>query len=315
MIGGYSLGALALLPALFANGYGMLTYALGNWLGLSAWGAVLAHEGQPGFRPSWKDGGTFKRWADKLALSQTLFHWFTALPLGLWVWALFGSFRPLDWSYPLALSALAWGMVSLSYRLKRVNSQYYRVWHGVGLAVSLGGIWVALQGLPQSIAFSLNLVSAGLLFAADSAQNRRGLMLAFGGLLGAAGLARFLSYFDVSSPAIVFGVAALTSLYILGGLEIERRKSKRYTAQYLMPLYGISHGLSVLILFSIYIQPFIDCDWWSQLDGYSPFMGGRRTNTTGYKLWLFCLGAVSRPVAYIAAWLGAGGAGLYCHHL
>jgi len=43
VVAGYGIAALALLPPLFLNKSGVLIYALGIWLGMSAWGARLAY--------------------------------------------------------------------------------------------------------------------------------------------------------------------------------------------------------------------------------------------------------------------------------
>ncbi|HXV97181.1 MAG TPA: hypothetical protein VEC93_02075, partial [Anaerolineae bacterium] len=124
VIAGYVIAALAMLPSLFPYDGDMLAYTLGNWLGLTAWGARLAHQKQPGFTTQVKWG-------------KPIFHWLTALPLPVWVWLLFDNLRPLDFSLPLALAVLAWGMVMLSYRLAQVDSDFRWPWYSTGLLVSV----------------------------------------------------------------------------------------------------------------------------------------------------------------------------------
>src|SRR6185503_5767948 len=111
VIAGYGIAALAMLPSLFPYDGDALAYALGNWLGLTAWGARLAHLEQPGFT-------TQSKWR------KPIFHWLTALPLPIWIWLLFANHRPLDFSLPLALAVLAWGMFTLSYRLAQADDAY-----------------------------------------------------------------------------------------------------------------------------------------------------------------------------------------------
>ena len=130
-ISAYTVAALAVLPAfVFYDGHA-LAYVLGNWIALAAWGARLAHIGQPSFtqakpatQPSWPTlvrwlGFTATEWlsAGLTHLRAARFHWFTAAPLPIWLWLLFANRGPLDASLPLSLTALSLAMLALSYRL------------------------------------------------------------------------------------------------------------------------------------------------------------------------------------------------------
>jgi len=148
---GCGIAALALLPPLFPYDGGQMAYSLGNWLGLSAWGAVLTARQQPGF-------SKFK----------ALFHWFAALPLPFWVWILFTNRRPADFSLALALAALAWGMIFLGQRLSCLNSAHRHPWRLVGILLSFAAVITAAGVASRGYTLPITILSAGLLYFADA---------------------------------------------------------------------------------------------------------------------------------------------------
>lgn len=244
-IAGYVIAALAWLPALLPYDGDILAYSLGNWLGLTAWGAYLAHGGQPGFAAN-------SKWR------KPIFHWLTALPLPVWVWLLFANRRPLDFSLPLALAVLAWGLVLLSYRLGHTNHSYRWPWYVTGLLVSVMAPLAAFTIAPAGFAPGLTLLSAGLLYLADALTRRQSFELAPGSVVTAWGYTLVLSQLQFSFDAASFALTLLVAVYLLVGLETERRKSSIFTRQFLMPLYLVAHVLAVVILGRIYLQPFND---------------------------------------------------------
>ncbi|MBE7552137.1 MAG: hypothetical protein HS126_13795 [Anaerolineales bacterium] len=245
VIAGYGIAALALLPALFPYNGDTLAYSLGNWLGLAAWGAYLAHKEQPGFAAS-------SRWG------KPIFHWLTAVPLPLWVWLLFANRRPLDFSLPLAFAILAWGLVLLSYRLGQAHYSYRWPWYVTGLLVSVMAPITAYAIAPDGFAPGLTLLNAGLLFLADALTRRQSLELAPGSIVTAWGYSVLLNQLQFSFDAVSFALTLLIAGYLMAGLTAEQRKSPIFTHQFFSPIYLVAHILAGVILWRIYLQPFSD---------------------------------------------------------
>ncbi|KPJ48412.1 MAG: hypothetical protein AMJ38_05405, partial [Dehalococcoidia bacterium DG_22] len=103
---GYACSGLSLLPPLLGNDQGLLTYALGNWIALTAWSAWLAHsDDHPGLKALLRRAGPFQR---------SVLHWATAIPLPVFLWLAWTlNDRPADARLGLALMPLAWGCVAV----------------------------------------------------------------------------------------------------------------------------------------------------------------------------------------------------------
>jgi len=295
VIAGFTLAAMAPLPALFPYHGRLLAYGLGNWLGMSAWGAWLAHTSQPGF-------GSEKKQA------KSLFHWFTAGPLPVWLGLVFANARPLDFAFPLALAALAWGMAALSYRLP---GDYRRPWHLTGLAVSVAAIFIAFALDDAGLGQPLTLLLAGWLYLFDAFAMRRAAMHLPGGLVTAWGFALLLNRLKVAPDAIIFALAGLIGGYFLIGLWFERRRSVVFTAAFFAPLYFTAHLLTMLVLAAIYLQPlrafFTDFVWTDAMKAW----GSASQILLGAGYGLFAWARYQERWAYVAAWLGAAGVGFF----
>lgn len=296
VIAGYIIAALALLPPLFPYNGHLLAYALGNWVGLTIWGARLAHLGQPGF-------------AARRVGGKTVFHWFTALALPLWLWLLFSNYRPLDFSLPLALAVLSWGMVVLSYRLKGANKAYLWPWWLVGVLVSLIAPITAFVLVPNGFTPAIMLLSTGLLYFTDAVIRRQSVELAPAGLVTAGGYMLFLDRFQVSFDALTLALAVLIAVYFLAGLWTERRKSVVFTPRFLAPLYLTGHVLSIFLLWRIYVRPFdrvfFDIPWTDEMR----LWGAAAQLGLGVVYGLYAWGIYKERWGHVAAWLIAASGG------
>lgn len=296
VVSGYVIAALAILPSFLPYNGDSLAYALGNWLGLTAWGAWLAHTGRPGF-------GNSRTW------SKPVFHWFTALPLPVWLGVMFANRRPLDFSLPLALAVLAWAMVALSYRLARADATYRLPWYVTGLLVSIAAPLTAFAIIPSGYTPSLALLVVGLLYFADAITNRQSLELAPAGLITAWGytllLDRLNVFFDVSSLAL----SLLVAVYILAGLQAERQKSAIFTHRFLSPLYLTAHVLGLVILWRIYLRPFnelfFNSSWTEEMQRWGAASQLLLAITYGLYAW----STYKERWGHIALWLGVAGGG------
>ncbi len=296
VVSGYTIAALALLPSLFPYDGDGLAYALGNWLGLTAWGAWLAHTGRPGF-------------ASGRAWGKSLFHWFTALPLPVWLWITFANRRPLDFSLPLALAILAWGMMALSYRLGRANATYRLPWYVTSLLISVAAPLVAFAIVPSGYTPGLTLLIVGLLYFADAITGRHSFELAPAGLVTAWGYILLLDRLGVSFDPLSLALTLLITTYILAGLQTERHKSTIFTHRFLTPLYLTAHVLTLVVLWRIYIRPFnelfFNSPWTEEMQRWGAISQLLLAVTYGLYAW----GTFKERWGHTGLWLGVAGGG------
>ncbi len=337
-VSGYLIAGVALLPPLLPYNGDLLAYALGNWLGLTAWGAYLAHRRQPGFSGEFKLNFFGRR---KIFNPTALFHWLTAIPLPFWLWLLFTNRRPPDFSLPLALAVLAWAMVALGYRLARLNRAYRQPWRLIGGLVSVAAPIAAFVIAPAGFTPALTLLVIGLLYLADALTGRYPAELFIAGLVIAWGYLLFLDRLRLSFEAANLALALLIAVYILTSLWTERRvhqvrrlegsqvkglqvKSSNIqpsnlqpaTLQpatrlhaLLQPLYLAAHLLTFYLLGRIYSQPFnhlfFDLPWTDEMLIWAAAAQLLLALVYGLYAW----GTYLERWGHLAAWLGAAGGG------
>jgi hypothetical protein len=292
VIGAYVLAALALLPPFYPN-YDpqLIIYTLGNWLGLAAWGAYLAYTRQPGFSVR------RTRWT-------SIFHWFAALPLPYWIWLVFDNRRPLDFGLPLALAALAWGMVSVGHGLGSLEMRYRRPWRWMGLIVSVVAPISAALIVHRGYTLGICLLLVGLLYFADAfaAQRPRGLVPA--GLVTAWGAMLLLDRAGVRSDPRIFILALMAASYLSIGLWREFKKTAIHT--FLLPLYRTAHFLAGLALLVVYLRAVDAYDWTDEMRLWAAAVHILLGATYGLYAW----GAYARGWAHASIWLLVAGGGL-----
>jgi hypothetical protein len=314
---GYILAGMALIPALMPYDGNLFVYTLGNWLGLSAWGALQAHRRTAGFVLEPAQAGEKKPRArrlpvlHKLLSNGAIFHWFVALPLPVWVWTIFTNLRPADTSLALALMALAWGMFAMGIRMGHVHGEIQQPWNSSALLVSIASIvtafWVDGSGFTPAIV----LIAAGCLYFADAGVYLQRGQLTFGALTGALGFLLLLYRFKLEGEAIRLGLAGLVAAYILAGLGVERRRSTCYSARFLAPLYSSAHLLGALVFFWVYATLLLEA-----LSGAGEtsidrllYWGAASQLVLAVAYGLFAWGRYREFWAHIATWLGAAGGG------
>ena len=315
VIAAYMIAALAILPPLFIYNGQLLSYAIGNWIALSAWGGYLAHQDQPGFNPTqqMEKPRLFKN----LINTGAIYHWFASLPLPFWVWIVNKNNEFPDHVLPLLLVALAWFMVLLGHRLGSVKKEFRLPWRLTGLAVSVVAPMVAFANVPDGYIPSISLLAIGILYFLDTLLSRDALGFYPAGLVTAWGLWLILKQAEVNNEVITFALCMLTLIYFLAGLEAERRRMPIATYRFLAPLYHTAHFLALVVLARIYIHPLIE------------FTGGPDWTDT-QQLWgaldqlllaiiyvLFAWGRYQERWGHIATWLGMVGGGfiaiIYSH--
>lgn len=300
---GYIIAALAVFPPLFLYDGDLLVYTLGNWLALAAWGAYLAQRGQTGFCLQDEKPGALSRFFQK----GLVFHWLTALPLPFWIWAVFTNNRPADVTLPLALAALAWGMVFAGHWLKRTGTEFLRPWRLTGLLVSLVAPLAASVIDPQGYTPPIVLLAIGLLYFADTLASHQSIEFYPAGLVTAWGLFAILNRARVDGDFITLAVCGLISAYFISGLLAERFRLANF--KFLAPLYHTAHLVSLGILFHVYLLPLdalFDIRAWTD---QNQLLGGLAQLTLAVMYGLFAWGRYQERWAYIAAWTGAGGGG------
>ncbi|MBI5033513.1 MAG: hypothetical protein HZB51_23575 [Chloroflexi bacterium] len=317
----FIIAALSLVPAFLPYNGSMLAYALGNWLGLAAWSARLAHAGRPGFAST--------QW-----FARARFDWMTALPLPVWIWIVFANRGPIGYDLPLALAALAWGMVALSYRLRVslravfakqsptttkgapfTRSVFLAMaedvpWYSVGLIVSIVAFFASLFIARNGFTPAICLLSAGLLYFADAVTNRQRFELIPGAFVTAWGWAWLLDRAHISFDAVTFALAMLITVYVFVGLWLQHRRSPTLTAAFIAPLYWASHALAFIVLLRVANTPLVALFY-------------RRAWTDEMRLWqaagcillgvvyaCYAWASIKERWAHAAAWLFAAGGGL-----
>jgi hypothetical protein len=136
VVAAYIIAALTILPSLFIYDGQLLSYALGNWIVLSAWGAYLAHRDQPGFIPIQRAETENPNVWKRLLSTHAIYHWFAALPLPFWIGIVTENNQFSDSILPLLLVALAWFMVFASHWLRFTTQECRIPWRLTGLMVS-----------------------------------------------------------------------------------------------------------------------------------------------------------------------------------
>ena len=304
---GYAIAALSLLPPLYPYNGPVLAYALGNWLGLSAWGAWLAHGHQPGFF-------SLRSWG------KSIFHWFTSLPLPVWVWILFTNRRPADFALALALAGLAWGMVGLSYRFRSGpdTRHYRRAWYLPGLLVSAAAPVMAFFLAPHGLTPALVLLLVGLLYLVHALAQRHSVQMAAGGMLLAWGYGLLLDRFGLSFAAVSTALTGLVAIYLGGGLLLERLRTPadpanantRFSSHFFSPFYLLTHFISLLVVWRIYFQPlawlFSDTPWTDEMRLWGA--AGQLLLAVVYGIYAWV--TYQERWGHLATWLGAAAGGL-----
>ncbi|MCL5995899.1 MAG: hypothetical protein M1546_07570 [Chloroflexi bacterium] len=322
VIAGFVIAALALLPGLFPYDGNTLAYTLGHWLGLSAWSALLAQRGRAGFVSGETDSGHMRVGIRRAvqALRPAVFHWFTAVPLPFWIWVLLSNRGPLNSHLPLVLTALALGMLLISYHLRRRGDTSHWPWYGMSVAVSVAAPISAFAVAPESVAPGFSLLALGLAYVADAFRNQvRGsrsawLPLAPGALALAWGSALLLEWLHVPTHGVNVALVLLAGVYLVGGLSIEPRKrswvrlSPIFTRRFMSPLYIAAHVLALVVLVRIYgdthtllaLPATDEALVWAALCQV----------LLGVAYGLVAWGTYDERWAHVAAWLGVAGGGL-----
>ncbi|MBI4674121.1 MAG: hypothetical protein HY741_20950 [Chloroflexi bacterium] len=332
---GYVIAALAVLLPLYPYDGNLLAYTLANWIGLAAWGARLAHVGQPGFvaqnatqakketgEPRLETGnwslitGYWSLLTDYWPLA--FFHWLTALPLPFWLWVVFANFGALDEKFPLALAALAWACYALARRLARVRAAYRFPWHVTSIGVSIAAVYAAFVVAPSTFAPPIVLLVAGALYFVDAFAwreakrtalqwNRQAIELAAGALVTAWGIALGMERAYVIFDAVTLGIAAVVVAYIGAGLYVERR---RWRAQeFLLPLYLAAHVLAFIVLLRVYTFPFYELIRRAEWTDAMHWWGAAAQVTLGAGYALYAWGTFKQRWAFASVWLAAAGVG------
>ncbi len=304
----YIIAALAILPPLSLYDGKLLSYALGNWIALSAWGAYLAHQGQPGFifQTNAEKTNIFHR----LFATEAVYHWFTTLPLPFWIWIITKNNEFADEVLPLLFVALAYLMVFISHWLKNFTAMNCRIpWRLTGLAVSVVAPIVAFVNIPDGYIPAISLLAAGVLYFADAIASREAPGFYPAGLVTAWGLWLTLTQADVDKEIITFALCLLVAVYFLAGLEAERRRLSLGRYNFLSHLYNTAHLLTFIILIRIYLNPLNDFFGGPEWTDTVQLWGAADQLLLGVIYGLYAWGRYQERWGHIAAWLGMIGGG------
>ena len=302
---GFALAALAFLPPFVGGDQGLLVYVLGNWIGLAAWAAWLAHTGQHSgleafLRP-------FSR------LGASLPHWATVLPLPAWLWLIWvhpwqGGHLDRAW-LGVSLAVLSWLVVFLGRWLSRWDVAYGLPWYVTGDLISLlapiaGLIYFA--GDRALLALIFVIISALYFVSAWRFRQRWWLTPAGVTLPVAWGL--FMAHHRVLPAPTGTLLALVPAAYLLVGLLLVRYR--QVEGEFFRPLNVVAHGLAALaVLWGL--SPLWEAlgqgGEWSDLERLWA-AGGQLLLGVVYGLVAWGLGR--ERWGHVAAWLGVSAGGI-----
>jgi len=316
---GFAVAALSLLPPLVSLDRGLLIYVLGNWIGLAAWTAWLAHAGQhPGLNALWRPLGR---------MGASLPHWATAVPIPVWLWLVWTHDWPFGRLDPawlgVALAVLAWGLVFLGRKLQMRNEKlepgsltsnlsflislpWYVTGYITSAAAPIAGL-LTYAGDRRVLALVFVLTS-GLYFVSAWRFKQRWWLVPAGVTLPVAWLL-VLAHYDVPDAPTGTLLALVPAAFLLGGALLV--SARRVEARFMQPLNVVAHGLAALaVLWGLW--PLL---WDRLLYGYEWSdpdrlwaAGGQLVLVVAYTVaaWSFRL----ERWGHVAAWLAASAGGI-----
>ena len=206
---GWLLAGLAILPPLLFGEQRLLVYALGNWIGVNGWLAFVQNGRQhPGLQTLLNH-----RWLQRLP-TEIPFQWLTALSTIPWL-GLFWDSRD-SWArdyLPLAFTLLAWGLLGIGVRLRRLHWHYGTPWQ-VSAHISTVAALVFSFVFYEQWVFTAVLLTAAIFHftAAHTLPRWRTMGVLTGGILLAFGWLSGLDWLGVPDqvllPALTFIILA-----------------------------------------------------------------------------------------------------------
>ena len=310
VVSAYIIAALAILPPLFLYNGQLVSYALGNWIALSAWGAYLAYKRQPGFAITPQTATENPRAVKRLFATDAIYHWFTTLPLPFWVWIITDNNEFSGQILPLLLVVLAWFMVLVSYWLKKFTQEDCRFpWWLTGVAISAITPVVAFISAPDGYVPAITLLAVGILYFVDTLVNWEAVQFYPAGLITAWGLWLLLKHTELDNELITFALCLLVSIYFLTALEAERRKIPTATFGFLSPLYNAAHLLAIVIMLRIYSHPLDEFFGGPEWTDAMQLWGAADQLLLGLLYGLYAWGRYQERWGHVAAWLAMIGGG------
>lgn len=235
------LAALALLPPLVLGHDPLLTYALGNWIGLSAWLLWLDHRGE------WPGLGDVLARLGRLRASAL--HWALAVPLPFFVALVYSRFQAPDAWLGIAVAAAGWALAGVGFRLAAKSEPLAGcrwAWLAAGWGSSLAGVGLAWYHHDQALVGLALLLAAGLYFVSARALDAR-LWLIPGGMALPLGLLVLLDLWQVPWARQSAVLAAVAAGYLLAGIGREALPSRWQLGpprRFMRPLAAVGHLLA-----------------------------------------------------------------------
>ena len=307
VVSAYIVAGAAIFPPIFIYDGQLLAYALGNWIIMSAWGAYLAHLGQPGFIPIQPDDQP--RFLARLLSTTAIYHWLITIPFPVWVWIVNRNQQFPDLALPLLFAGLAWFMVLVSHWLRFIASECRVPWHTIGLGVSVLAPTIAFANVPEGHVPAITLLAIGFLYFVDTLLSGDSTGFYPAGFVTAWGLWLLLKRAQMDNEIITFALCLLVAAYFLAGLNAERGRHGIATFRFLAPLYQTAHLLSIVILARIYVQPLNELFGGEEWTGAMQLWGAADQLLLAIIYGLFSWGRYQERWGHIAAWLAMLGGG------
>ncbi|MCB8923880.1 MAG: hypothetical protein H6662_20060, partial [Ardenticatenaceae bacterium] len=258
-----AIAALAVLPALAFFDRPLLTYALGNWIGVNGWLAYLAH----GERLAGLAQLLQHRRLQKLG--AVWFHWLAALPLAGWVWLLVMengritiatthyTYTRFAYWLPLLYAALAWGLLALALWLRQKRWEYGRPWQTAAHFANAAALYFLISDTDEAWGVAALFVMAGFyLTAVWLLHNPRHFYT--GGVLLPAATVLLLIWLEAEPAIFPVALAAITCAYFL----LPVRLSQLFAApdRLTRPMYRMGKFMAMVATLFIFFAAF---DYWN----------------------------------------------------
>jgi hypothetical protein len=289
---GWLIAGLALLPPLLLFDRPILTYALGNWIALSGWQALLVHKGEaPGFSAVLAR----RRWW------RLLPQWAAGLLLLPWAWLMWTERRPAEARLGLAYMLLAGLLLGLGWWLRRSRWEYGRPWQTAAHLSALAAMVTALAYYDEKWVAAVLLLAAAFYFASARLLHQR-LWLIPGTLLLPLGCLLGLDWLGLGRDPLGVVLAAVVLAYVVAAALLERLLAT--PRAFLQPLYVEAQVLAAVLAV---VEVVLGLSGGTNSALYWA-AGGEVLLALAFGLcaWLFG----SRWQAHVAAWLGAAAGGL-----
>lgn len=235
-----ALAGVAILPPLILVDRALLAYAVANWIGVNGWLAYLAHGKEA-------PGIAVLLAARRLRrVGPAFFHWLAAAAVLPWVWLLWTNGRPPSAMLALLFNIVAWGLLWLCLRLRRLRWPYGDAWQTVAHLSNVAAVLIGLQHYQQRWLAAVLILVAAFYFAATAVlHSHRRLWLAVGAVVFPVGWLLGWRSVGLGDEALSAALALVVLAYVVAAVLLEHYRDVGRSLTY--PLYAVAFVAGALV--------------------------------------------------------------------